>query len=120
MFTLEATILQVYLNNEPLLSYHPQQQIANANIPIIQPGNPPTTQPGVISSNNNNRAIFVKPSSLSQGKDQNYSLERFKHSIGEVSSLQIDEFVSLPPECSISIRFNSSQLAQGFFSLQKI
>jgi hypothetical protein len=105
MFTMESTILQVYLNNEPILSYQPDhlptvsQPMSFSAVPLLQSGN----------SNLDNK-----------GKESQYSLQRYRHSIGEVTSLRIDEIVSLPPQCTLAVRYSSSQLSQGFLSIHKI
>ena len=49
-----------------------------------------------------------------------YFLKRFRHSAGEVTCLSIDEFVSLPPDATLSVRFHSAVPAQGFFSVKKM
>jgi hypothetical protein len=100
----------VYLNNEPIFSYRPndQQQLNNKS----------STQSGLPSSNNTNNPRLS--SQQQQQPPSQYQLERFRHSIGEVTCLSIEEVVSLPPEAILSFRYYSPQLAQGFLAIQKI
>lgn len=49
-----------------------------------------------------------------------YYLKRLRHSAGEVTCLSIDEYVSLPKECTLSVRYHSAVPAQGFFSIKKM
>lgn len=49
-----------------------------------------------------------------------YVLRRNRHSIGEVTAICIDEYVSLPADAVISARFHCSAAAQAFFSLKKL
>lgn len=105
VFTLESTILQIYVNNEPIFSLQPElvQSLQNQGSANILP---PAAASNMMLSD--------------QKKENQYHLQRFKHSIGEVSCLHIDEYVSLPPECIISVRYYSSALAQGFLSINKM
>jgi hypothetical protein len=108
VFTLESTVLQVYLNNEPIFSYRPtNDQLLNNK------SNTTNIQAGLPSNNNTNSRSSQQPHSQ-------YQLERFRHSIGEVTCLSIEEVVSLPPEAILSFRYYSPQLAQGFLAIQKI
>ena len=47
-------------------------------------------------------------------------MKRLRHSAGEVTCLSIDEFVSLPLEAQLSVRFHSAVPAQGFFAIKKM
>ena len=113
MFTQESTILQVYLNNEPIFSYHPDQ-LPSSQVPS-GPSNQSALATGILLPNNHTPLPLVK-----EKQKEHYYLERFRHSIGEVSCISIEEFISIPPEAQLSVRYYSSQLAQGFLSLQKI
>jgi hypothetical protein len=110
MFSMESTILQVYLNNEPIFSYRPG--ILTSSTPPVPVAAAIHTVP-LLQSNSSH-------SSNKEGKESQYYLQRYRHSIGEVTSVCIDEIVSLPPHCTLAVRYYSSQLSQGFFSIQKI
>lgn len=112
IFTMDASIVQVYLNQEPIFSLQPEgvtSSLTTATVPI------PTTS-------GNSRSSMVPSLVLSEQKQKEaqYLLQRFRHSLGEVSCLHLEEYVSLPPEATLSIRYYSAQLAQGFLSIQKI
>jgi len=92
-------VLQVYLNDQPVFSYQPELSPSAGN--------------GVITSANNSKAT---PTS----KADRYYLRRLKHPAGEVTCLSIDEYVSLPSDSSISIKFHSAVIAQGFMSIKKM
>ena len=49
-----------------------------------------------------------------------YYLRRLKHPAGEVTCLSIDEYVSLPPDSSLSVKYHSAVVAQGFMSIKKM
>ena len=49
-----------------------------------------------------------------------YYLRRLKHPSGEVTCLSIDEYVSLPPDSSLSVKYHSAVVAQGFMSIKKM
>jgi hypothetical protein len=49
-----------------------------------------------------------------------YFLKRFRHSAGEVTCISVEEYVSLPPEATLSVRFHAAVPAQGFFSIKKM
>ncbi len=85
IFSLEAIVLQIYLNNEPICSYQPT---------IGQP-------------NSQLEGLYAP-------------LKRLKHSIGEVTSWHLEEYISLPPDATVSIRYHANTPAQGFLAIQKI
>ena len=91
MFTHKPSALQVYLNDEPILMIQPHGSKADNTMSV-------------------NGSIDPNP----------YSLRRFKHSVGEVTSIHIDETVSLPPDAAISVRYFSSNPAQGFIAIRKV
>ena len=97
LFTVEEATIQVYLNDEPLFAYQPNVTTS------------PTTS-------------TTSPTLMNVSKDHNmsYYLKRMKHSCGEVSWLSINEYVSLPPEANLSVRYFSKTLAQAFFSIHKM
>jgi hypothetical protein len=100
MFTTVPAVLQVYLNDEPIFSYQPEAL---------------NNQQSIAGSANG-----IGAATTSSQKSDKYFLKRLRHAAGEVSSLCIDEFVSLPPDASLSVRFHSAVPAQGFFSIKKM
>ena len=46
--------------------------------------------------------------------------KRHRHSAGDITSVAINEIVALPPNATISVRFDSSTRAQGFLSVRKM
>lgn len=113
VFTVENATIQIFLNEEPLFSYQP----GNSN--TFTSSIPPT-------ASSESKASTLKPSSiianqaLSNNQKDGYYLKRLRHSCGEVSCLSIDEYVSLPPEANLSVRYFSQNLAQAFFSIRKM
>jgi len=100
IFTVEPAVLQVYLNDQPMLSYQPELS--------------PNASNGVIASVNNSKTT------PHVSKTDRYYLRRLKHPAGEVTCLSIDEYVSLPPDSSLSVKYHSAVVAQGFMSIKKM
>ena len=90
IFTSVSTSFQLCLNGEPILSIQPEASDA----------------PTLISSQHH--------------KEDRVVVRRYRHSVGEVTCLALDDFVSLPADSSLSVRFHSQIVAQGFLSVRKI
>lgn len=90
MFTSLPSALQICLNGEPILSLQPNVS------------DPDTA---------NNSQIL---------REERYVIRRLRHSIGEVTCLTIDEYVSLPADAVLAMRFHSAATAQAFFSIKKM
>jgi hypothetical protein len=112
MFTLESAIIQIYLNDEPIFSYQPESVTDNTGVATTASNAPPNPHSHMISQ-------FITAANGAK-KNDSYYLKRLRHSAGEVSSLTIDEHVSLPPDATLSIKYYSSIPAQGFFSIRKL
>ena len=97
VFTMVPTLIHIYLNDEPLLFHQPI-----------------TSSPSISSS----AAAAAEVISLVGTGDGN--IRRLRHSAGEVTSVSIDEYVSLPPEARLSVRYQASTVAQAFFSIRKL
>jgi len=100
VFTVEPAVLQVYLNDQPMLSYQPELSFNVSN--------------GVIVSVNNSKTT------PQVSKIDRYYLRRLKHPAGVVTCLSIDEYLSLPPDSSLSVKYHSAVVAQGFMSIKKM
>ena len=90
VFTSLPSALQICLNGEPILSLQPNVS------------DPDTA---------NNSQIL---------REERYVIRRLRHSIGEVTCLTIDEYVSLPADAVLAMRFHSAATAQAFFSIKKM
>lgn len=94
--------LQVYLNGEPIFA--------------LQPVTPAPT----------NKDMKRLPSNLSASvstsriNESEYMIKRLHHSIGEVSCVCLEEYVSLPPDAALSVRYHAAAAAQAFLSLRKL
>lgn len=108
IFTVDAAQVQVYLNDELLFSLSPAPASLSSDVSVAQPI--PVTSTSMVQSG--------RPSAT--GQDRYSVLQRYRHSLGEVSSLQLQEFVSLPPEARLAVRYLANQGAQGFFALRKL
>ena len=91
MFTSIPISLQLCLNGEPILSLQPDINDSRTNI---------VTSQGL--------------------KEERYIIRRLHHSIGEVTCVSIDEYISLPPDAALSVRYHSQSVAQAFFSIKKL
>lgn len=49
-----------------------------------------------------------------------FVLRRGRHSVGDVTCVDIDEYVSLPAEGVLSARYHASTAAQAFLSIKKL
>lgn len=90
VFTSLPSALQICLNGEPILSLQPN-----------------VSDPDTAS----NSQIL---------REERYVIRRLRHSVGEVTCLAIDEYVSLPSDAVLSMRFHSAATAQAFFSIKKM
>lgn len=97
MFTSLPVTMQICLNGEPVFSVQPD--------------------PSDGSGSGHTLTTFVNAQSL---RDDRYTQRRLKHSAGEVSSVAIDEFISVPAEATLAVRFHCAAAAQGFLSLKKL
>jgi hypothetical protein len=52
--------------------------------------------------------------------DCRYVLKRSRHSVGEVTCISIDEYVSLPVDALLAVRYHSTTPSQGFLALKKV
>ena len=96
--TNTTTSLDIYMNNECILSKKPLMGLQN--------------------DNNNNQDKIDPQLSIYQLP----AIIRNKHTAGEITCLCIEEYVSLPPDAEISVKLNLNEMTknQGFFSLKKI
>jgi len=90
VFTSLPSALQICLNGEPILSLQPD-----------------TSDPSTAS---NSQAL----------REERYVIRRMRHSVGEVTCLSIDEYVSLPADSQLTMRFHSAATAQAFFAIKKL
>ena len=118
IFTIESAIIQVYLNDEPILSYQPESIQSSGVGGTSGGGNSPIGLTPMNSFNNNPITSMIQ--NTRNANNDRYYLKRLRHSAGEVTCLTIDEFISLPPEANLSVRFYSTNPAQAFFSLKKM
>jgi len=49
-----------------------------------------------------------------------YVLKRNRHSVGEVTCISVDEYVSLPVDALLAVRYHSTTPSQGFLALKKV
>jgi len=97
MFTSLPVTMQLCLNGEPIFSIQPD--------------------PSDGTGSGHTLSTFINTQSL---KDDRYTQRRLKHSAGEVSSVAIDEFISIPADSTLAVRFHCAAAAQGFLSLKKL
>ena len=93
IFTSLPCALQLCLNGEPII----------------------TMQPDINKHN-------VVNNSTSSGliNNESHIIKRSRHSIGEVTCISIDEYVSLPTDGLLSVRYHSNATSQGFLSIKKL
>jgi hypothetical protein len=101
VFTLDSAVVQLYLNEEPLLLYQPDNSLQS---------NDSNKQTGTLNSSRATRTA----------NNDRYQLKRLRHSAGEVTCITIDEYVSLPLEAKLSARYQSSHAAQAFLAIKKL
>ncbi len=111
IFTTSTSVMQklaVYLNDEMLFV----MRTNNNNSPVHSNNTSPKN--GVNSVNNSN----------------GLTVSRYRHSLGDVCSFTLEEYISLPPEARLSVCILRDSLAsggeamgampQGFLSLKKL
>lgn len=94
IFTTEMSTIQLYLNDEPLITCTP------------------SSSPSSMTS--------LTPGSQSLVSGGPMIIQRLAHSIGEATSVGLEEYISLPPEARIKVFFGSRRPAQGFMGLHKL
>ena len=95
LFTTKPVVAQVCLNWQPLLSI----------------------EPPYLGDENNSETLMGLEEMPLQGQGQ---VMRSKHPAGDVTCITIDEFVSLPSESLLAVRFQSPTTAQAMFIIKKI
>lgn len=93
IFTSLPCALQLCLNGEPILTMQPD--ISNHS---------------VLNTNTHSGLI----------NDDKHTIRRNRHSLGEVTCTAIDEYVSLPTDGILAVRYHSNATAQGFLSIKKL
>lgn len=97
IFTALPVAAQVCLNGEPIVALQPDTTIPKSA----------AVHPSVISS----KGLL---------NDQSYNVRRYRHSAGDVTCISIDEYVTLPLDGAIAVKFHSQTAAQAFLALAKI
>jgi hypothetical protein len=142
--------LQVYLNDEPLFSLQSNSSNSfftnstninnnntnNTTIEWLQK-NENNLQNSIVSqsqqstnhnnnnnnnnnnNSNNNNSINSFPNSQ-QKYENNVVLKRYPHSAGEVTSIGLNENISLPSDSVIKVRYIADVPAQAFLSIKKL
>ncbi len=100
VFTTLAVSIQICVNGEAVITLQPDTSESNVQAP----------KSGVVMNNPN----------VGLSNEHKYVLRHMRHSIGEVTCVSIDECLSLPLDGAVSVRYHSTQMAQGFLSLRKL
>jgi hypothetical protein len=106
-FTMESAMIMIYVNDEPILS-------ANTNHT-----NTAVTSTSSTSPTNNATSNSSQQQTLTSALRET-NVKRFHHSIGEITSVSLEEYLSLPPEARITIRYHAHHPAQGFIAFRKL
>lgn len=131
VFTTEPALLQLHLNDEPVLALQPELGIGTPNTPqntvaSSVNSNLRVSGQGAVSGNiavsgglggEGGGSVVLASSMVS---DVRYTVRRARHSAGEVTALSLDECLSLPPDARLCVRFYSKRPAQGFLSIKKL
>lgn len=97
MFTSLPVAIQICLNGEPIITLNPDSATPRSA----------KAHPAVVSS----KGLL---------DDQSYVVRRLRHSVGDVTCISVEEYVSLPQDGAIAVRFHSQTAAQAFLAIAKI
>jgi hypothetical protein len=99
-FTTAAASVTLCLNDEPML--------------VLQPS---TAPPQVPAHSDFSMAAYL---TACMHRDERYVLRRFRHSSGDVTSVSLEEIVSLPADAVLSVRLQSVTPAQAVLAIRKL
>ena len=117
LFSVAPISLTILVNDEPILTLTPSPShslfLTNAAT------NATHYLEDHIQDHTNNLLPSNQPL-LIRSDTQHYSLHRKRHSLGEVTSVSLSEYIALPPSTSLSVRISCGSQCQGFLSLAKL
>ena len=117
IFTSQPVVIQICLNGEAIVTTHDSNNCYDNSYALSNSDSTGLTN----SKNNNNKSN--KNLNNNGGRLISHSTHRrHRHPAGEVSSVSTEQYVSLPPNAIIGVRFNAEKTVgvQGFMTISKL